>query len=304
MRTPAARRRPIALALLAALLPAPAHSSLDPGDIIVTGREEEPPGRDAVRRYGRMVEAVPVGGQIARWNRPICPSVSGIGADLQERVSARIRALAEAVGAPAAGPDCRPNLIVSFTPDANGLVEAMTKRDSTLLGMTSASERKLLRSSSLPVRWWYMTATDGEDGRPLFSESAALGLEQYRIPRSGTERYLDTYRATAINTGFRISITSAVVLVDVNQATGYRLDAVADYVAFVALARVRLLDRFDAAPSILGLFGGDPPAQGEISAWDRAYLTALYRAPVARPADAQRSWIAGEMRDQLKGDYQ
>ena len=52
-----------------------------------------------------------------------------------------------------------------------------------------------------------------------------------------------------------LGITSAVVVVDIPLATGKPLDAVADYVALVALAPARLPPEQPAVPSIIGLFG-------------------------------------------------
>lgn len=121
-----------------------AGSSLeDPQEIIVTGRHaDEESIRRAAGVFGRKIEATPVDGQIARWNDPICPKVRGIEQRIKEFVTSRIRQIAHEVGAPLAGEECRTNMVITFTPDAKGLVAAIERRSArTFSAATLKSEQ-------------------------------------------------------------------------------------------------------------------------------------------------------------------
>lgn len=277
--------------------------SKNPDDIVVVGTlaDEESVRRD-VRLFARKVEALPVDGQIARWNDPVCLRVSGLEPQLQKIVASKINAIAREVGAPVGTAGCRPNMIVMFTADTEGVMAAIERRDARALSSATAQERTILRAAPLPVRWWYTTLTEGSDGSALSSESAALLSQREIVPTSGNERYLSSYRPSLIDSKFRASIVGTAILVDANRAAGVTLDAVASYVAFVALARIRVTANFNGAPSILALFGKEGAAADRLTEWDKAYLTALYSAPVNRTARTQRSKIVGEMVKEMTRD--
>lgn len=271
------------LCLVATLLPVPATAD----DIVVTARRADPESvRTEAQAFARTVEAAPVDGQVARWNEPVCPSVSGVDKPVAAIVAAEIRAVAARSGAKVGGDTCRANVIVSFTLDARALVAAMTKRRSQLLLAASPPERAFIRDSDAPVRWWYVTDTEGADGTQMTQESAALLGQDANVPTTGTQRFANTYSSSLVRSPFRASLKGVVVIVDAERATGTPLSDVAAYVAFVALARIKALAPVPSTPSILGLFAGGSTG---LSKWDAAYLKALYAAPVDRTAATQRS---------------
>jgi len=252
---------------------------MPPSDtIVVQGHEND---RAAIshqaRSFERDVQATPVSGQLARWHTPICPTVSGIDPAYADFFSARIKEIAKNAGIAVGADTCKPNLFVAFTLDGAALVSAMEKREPRTLSSEPLAERQLLRTGAQPIRWWYATLLEGGDG----GQFSGAG---YRA-----------YNDSLIDTGIRASITGAVVIIDVAHATGYRLDAIASYAAFVALGHFRVGSRPTTAPSILGLFGPDPATRRALTAWDRTYLSALYATQPARRADTQRSRIAGKM---------
>jgi len=202
-------------------------------------------------------------------------------------------------GTPVAADKCRSNIVVTFTPDASALLATLERKKSRLLEGTSRDDKAAIRGSSAPVRWWYGTLTEGADGKQMAGESSAL-LGQNEIPSSGSQNVLGTNSSSLIRTKFRSSIKT-VVVVDVTLSDGHRLSDVADYVAFVALARIRVSERFSGAPSVLGMFG-DGAMEGGLTDWDRAYLAGVYKASVDRPADTQRGQIADAMAKGLGGE--
>lgn len=274
--------------LIAALLAVPAMAD----DIVVTGHRVDPGSvRAEAVTFARTIEATPVDGQVARWNEPLCTSVSGVDAAVAAIVAAKIRAVAAAAGATVGEAGCRANVIVNFTLDARDLVAAMAERRSHLLDAAAVSEHAFVRDSDAPVRWWYATETEGADGTRLMSESVAL-LGQ-GIPSNGNQQFLGTYSSSLIRSPFRVSLKSVVVIVDAPRATGTKLSDLASYVAFVALARIKAPAPVPATPSILALFTA--PATPALTQWDAAYLKALYATPVDRTAATQRSQMTVAM---------
>jgi hypothetical protein len=82
-----------------------------------------------------------------------------------------------------------------------------------------------------------------------------------------------------ISTATERHITQVVVLFDRAHATGKTLHQLADYAVMRVFARTRDARGGDAPISILGLFdeNGTPP--DGMTAFDRAYLAALYEGP-------------------------
>lgn len=265
-----------------------------PADIVVTGTRRDPAViRDAVHTFVRAVAAAPIDDQLARWHAPVCVRVHGLDPVLAARLTARVTAVAQDAGAPVADTPCRANIVIVFSLDARTLLAVMEGKKPRLLVDATAAERIRLRSAAAPVRWWYAAIGEGADGRPLLPESSALlGAN---LPVGDDTRFLDTTHTSLIGTNFRSSLVSAVVLVDAPLATGFKLDAFADYAAFVALAHVRPLAAAGTAPSIMTLFAGGESAPDRMTAWDCAYLAALYRTPPDRVAAEQNSRIMAAM---------
>jgi len=92
-------------------------------------------------------------------------------------------------------------------------------------------------------------------------------------------------------------MASILIIVDASQLGGISLEALSDYLAFVALTRPRL-DAPAPSGSILGLFAADPVTR--LTESDRSYLAALYAAPVDRSATAQASMIKNRMDRELQ----
>lgn len=80
-------------------------------------------------------------------------------------------------------------------------------------------------------------------------------------------------RLTYATTG--ASIVSAVVVIDMGRMTGMTARQLADSIALISLADVRLHADPGPVPSILELFGHATPPPG-LTRWDRALLYSLY----------------------------
>ena len=273
----------LAAAQAAQVPPSPAAEP----DVVVKGRAEAERRREA-DIFVRRVAPVPTGGQMARWTRPVCPQVIGLPDALNTRVEARIRAAAASVGAPTGAEGCTGNAVVAFTPDATGTLKAIERVQPLLIRGVLPAERQMLRASKAPVLWWSLSFVEGMDGNQQMVESA-LGPPILRH-----------YRNSLISTLTRASYLGSVVVVDAERSTGVRLDAVADYAAFVILSGARFGAPAGRTASILDLFeapggpGGAPRPAGLTEA-DRAYLTGLYAMRPDRTARTQVRAITSEI---------
>jgi hypothetical protein len=246
---------------------------------------------DFVRATGVAWGATPA----ARWLAPLCPRVRGLDAALSARVEATIRSVAQEAGAPLAAPGCKANLLVSFAADGRAVARIVAAREPVQFRGYSDKARRAILESEAPVRWWFRTEERGVGGDlPNSAGATAIrvdgGLAGDGLP-SGDAPTLTIPYASLISTFVKRGLTTMAVIVDVNRAEGKTLDAVSDYVAFVALAGVRS-DVEPQSGSILGLFGTAAPPPG-LTARDRALLKKLYAIPLDREARRHRSQLAG-----------
>ena len=71
-------------------------------------------------------------------------------------------------------------------------------------------------------------------------------------------------------------LTSVIIVVDGRQITTINMGQLADYIAMLGLAQIRVQADTGAAPSILHLFQEPDPRPLGLSPWDEAFLHSLY----------------------------
>ena len=245
----------------------------------------------------------PAYGQYARWRGPLCINVRGIpDPAVAARVQARISGAATDVGLGVQKPGCKPNLTVAFTDDARGLVAQVRAKKPTALPRFEPRLYAGLASPSLPVRWWHVLAPAGPGGGAAGSVetgalASALGNGEGGVGLSaGTDAIgTNSWNSSLIDTNLSIWARAGVAVVDVNLATGVPLDALADYVALVMLAPMRLPPDQPGVPSVLSLFATDAPRPAGMSQWDRAFLKGLYSIQMNRAGARQRQQLINTM---------
>lgn len=94
-------------------------------------------------------------------------------------------------------------------------------------------------------------------------------------------------------------LNRVVIIVDTRQMKGVTYKALAAYLSLVALAQLEPQAEPGSLPSVLALFrdrdAGAEPAH-DLTAWDRAYLRALYSGPRgARNLNTQTGAIRQEL---------
>ncbi len=283
----------LTLALLLGSVQTPAA-----GDgILVTGTRYSP--AQARARATEFVDRMGIGAgdrPVARWGEAVCPRVQGIEPRLAAHVERRMRATAAAAGIEVAPEGCRSNIVVHFTSDADRVMNNVAARSSGYVDTLSPQDREAMLNGNAPVRWVYGSETRGRHGMRAMTggdlpsvaiDGGAGGSALGNIPS------VVSYNSSMVSTQAVRLLTSAVVVIDADSSDGRQLDSIADYASFVAFAEVRL---GDPAPrgSILSLFDQDGRAD-ELTGWDRAFLTALYRIPLDRMGRRHRGLLVREL---------
>jgi hypothetical protein len=235
--------------------------------ITVEAQRERAALEHQVSAFVSAIAVEPFADSLARWQEPtaICPSVAGMPREHGEFMLARLSRIAESAGAPLAPEPCKPNLHVVVTSEPEAVIKAFSKREPGMYGDGDGSKIRKFESESDPVRVWYNTQLYDDSGKPLV---LAQGSENKRN---------DWARASRLELSTVRCLTSIIVIIDARRVKGVTFGQLADYVAMVALAEIRVNANIGNAPSILRVFSasGSPPPAG-LSAWDQAFLKALY----------------------------
>lgn len=292
---------------LLALLAAATAATPTPDIIVTADRLSEAEVRERSQAYVKGVLPVPVLGQYARWQAPVCIKVAGVDDAIAARVVGRIITAASDAGIRTAPAGCAPNIVVLFSADARADVATILRKKPGVARNLDGVTRRLLGEPGLPVRWWHTTSFGGSDGAAMTRQSQSMASAQYlNNDSSGTAvggpeaPSTSSYSASLIDTHVSVAITQATAAVDVPLTTGRSLDAIADYVALVTLARVQLGAPAPGVASVLGMFARAPGDDSGLTAWDRAYLAALPGMTLNRKADRQRGQLVAGMLAGLK----
>lgn len=272
--------------------------------IIVTGKPlTKAELREKSETFVRAAAVLPDDGQFARRFDPVCPSVSGVDAQIAKQVGGKIREVAQKAGIAVAGANCRTNILVNFTDDVDNFFVQSRKIRPGLLSGLRPYERTTLFESKAPIRWFYTTAAmvNGTKAGLQLTTGSANPLTEGDLPPAnrGSLRYTSS---SLIQTNIAVNLTSTVVVVDVNAASGSLLDSVAAYAAMVSLAQIQLDGDYAAYPSILAMYRNGKAldeAPRDLTEWDYAYLRGLYTMPSNREARVQRPKILGAMVEDL-----
>jgi hypothetical protein len=237
-----------------------------PGGLSTEVRVTVPPPPTAPAEWTRIAAT----SAPARWRTPLCAGVAGLGQrDAQyvvDRVSQRAREQGLYVGAPG----CTPNVLVIFTSDADGQARSIAAERTDPASRTGVSGQSgglaalnRFLNADTPVRWLRVTRPMTEAGIVADRNLREGEAPRVRVPERGrlAQTTFDTF-------------SHVLVIVDLAQVNGQRLDALADYVALVSLAPADSPAEVGGA-SILSLFSeGGPQAMTDA---DLALLSRLYR---------------------------
>lgn len=177
-------------------------------------------------------------GKIARWETAICPTAVGQKPAFTAFVTARVKAIAAAAGAPVSDlKSCKPNIEIVFTSAPQELLDNIRKDDPDYLGYAETSAlRDKLATVTRPIQAWYTTETIDLDGMPRIDSArrksggiAMSNFTAFAMPFSqGVNRepfYLPdaTYaRVTGnhINDGARTGFNHIIIAADTKKLAG------------------------------------------------------------------------------------
>jgi hypothetical protein len=298
--------------------PAPSGSAAQrKPEVIING--DRPELESLISAFVEQIAGSYYAEELARWNKDVCPLVSGLAAKEGEFILARVSEVARAAGVPLAGEHCRANLYILVTDRPEALLRGMDDRNHSFTFGDDASPTLVdsFITTPRPVRVWYHTGTTTPEGQPLVSmafpsyvissykatgslpdDYDASGQEPVAMDKSpsgeiarGTNHWS---QATRLSNNFIFPIYRAFVIVDATLLEGATRGQIADYIAMVALAEIKTGARPAAAPTILNLFNAGPQhAPAGMSDWDQAYLKSLY--VTEQKSKLQRRLITREM---------
>jgi hypothetical protein len=181
----------------------------------------------------------------------------------------RIRSNAERFGLWMAADDgtCTPNFVVAFVDDGQATLGRIADERYWLFIDMPRHERLALLAEDGPARVWTTTQARTRDGMPL--PRRPDGRQVSAMSSGGVARAALPVRA---------DITGVLVLFDREAVRGNTLVQLADYATMRGLARTKPIDGDGKAmDTILALFDEDAEPPAELTAFDLAYLDALYR---------------------------
>jgi hypothetical protein len=213
---------------------------------------------------------------LSRWRGQICPLVTGLPAELNDFVMARLTEIAGSVGAPAfAPPHCVANFYVIATSDPAALLKKWRARDPKMFGDRGEIAINSFVNTARPIRVWYNGIIVAAAGNPLQDRTLNTG----QSVASSSTYYLTNNRAelSRLTWDDVVELSSVIEIIDTGQLKNITAGQLADYVAMVGLAEVHLDADVGTAPTVLHLFShaGVVPQSG-MSSWDQAFLQSLY----------------------------
>jgi hypothetical protein len=264
-------------AAIAILMGAGAVAAEPQQEVTVTAKRAE-----LLPKLSAFAEGItqPVNGEgIARWHAPVCPLVAGLSQQEGEFILERITEIARAAGVPLAGEQCRPNLYIMVTGQPQKLLQAMANRKREVV---FANAMPLVVDEFIekpePVKVWYSTfrsipgGAAPTQGVPGFAQIRGGGLSG---PPVNTGSWMDNSHLQA---AYEFNFSYVFIVADQKRVNALTRGQFADYLAMVGLAQVKSPPHLGDAQTILKLFDATPGAAlPALSAWDEAFLKALYR---------------------------
>jgi hypothetical protein len=251
------------------------ETSSAPDTVIVQARND----REIKRQITKFVSGGVVtysNDSLERWNQPVCPLVAGLPTKPAEFIRARVSQVAKDSHAPLGSDNCKPNLVVVVTNDPDVLLEKWFKHFPGLFNTCNGlGPVKQFLHSREPIRVFYNANRTSPGGPGL--GALVMDLDGgINIPPQSTECLHVSSLGTYLHHGSVQALTSVIIVVDGMQATKINIGQLADYIAMIGLAQIRMHKDTGTAPSILHLFDGSDPQPMGLSPWDEAFLHSLY----------------------------
>lgn len=285
---------------LAAQQPEPQPEASGP-PIVVTGEREDGEAerrREASRFFDSHAVRTRIG-QLARWHEPVCVRAWGLPGEMNARIAGRVMDIAESLGIPTNRAElCRPNIRIGFTSEPQAMIERAVRRNRMVIGFHYAARRNDIMQVRQPVQAWYVTRTrtsGGAGGADAASaDTGVIDEPGVRVPGGNA--------GSRLGGGMSSGLAHVLIFADSRTAAGEEVDAMAELLAFLALAQTPVAEACDDSPTILNLMNpACPPARRPVALTrhDTAYLRALYSVDPSWAPQLQRGSVVLRMTDVL-----
>ena len=265
-----------------------------PGDSVTVSATQL---REQIQRYlGSVSVKSEVVGKIARWERhAVCPVVVGLQPGAVSFITARIRSVAQEIGAPVnPKADCTPNLRIVFTTAPQALLDNVRKKHAGLLGF-ARSNREADRMAQMihPIQGWYRTETVGDRG---------IAKRDVRVIGMCADVFSpdcpNAFQVQALRVGNNVKtrFEDVTIVADPVRLGDPQMGALADLVAMLALSQPQVGQ--GCQNSVLDLIAKACPNPPDgFSAMDMSYLRGLYhmRGTAVGTRDPIVSWMVRDM---------
>lgn len=262
---------------------------------------------------------------LARWDGEICVGAVGLAPEQAQALVDRVSVRARAVGLRPGASGCRANVMVIYAPDSDVVTREIVDRRRDLLGYHADDANVTAGREAMedfanvprPIRWWHVSSTgagslrpDAEHrmrqaaGRTAAVAAATRGIGPGDMGSPSDLQGVDAVRTNGSRTRsetVRNDLSYALIVVDARRVAEVPADAWMDYVALAALAQLDPNADTSGYSTILNLFRGEQASRpAGLTAWDLAYLDALYRAP-SQQSSRQISSIARRIAERAPG---
>lgn len=275
--------------------PSPASNE----EVVVTGRA------DALERFVEGLTAAPRRDQLPRWNDGLCPRVLGVPQARSEYLTRRIRTIGRQNGIPLAPERCSGNVLIAVTDQANAIARRIAGRYPRLLQAsdhgrpTRAQVGRWLQPQ--PVRWLHATRLGGADGMDWQQDVPVNPIDASQLG-DGVNK---TWGHSLITSPTQRNMSLAVLIVDPRRLGDVTWGQLSSHLAMLAFTRAEPEATAISGESILSLFHDrhqGRPGVKTLTAWDQAFLTALYATPADVRSARQRVHIRNRMVRDLAAD--
>ncbi len=271
--------------------PAPQPGEEVEDSIVITGERRDP---ERIRIMLDFVHGLgdPVSRDFgfARLEHPACFRVHNTATDIAGFLQQRMAANVESIGLESASADCRPNIDIIMTDDGNTTATRMVETRRSLFkpfgnaeGTTQDSHAlSAFRKSGAAVRWWQITVPVDRVGNPVVPS-----------PNPGEPPNIMATNSH-LSSGMRDTLLGTIIIVDVSKLGEATWDQLADYLTIVSLVQVDPKASMAGFDSILNLFSGNAAAPA-LTAWDKAYISALYSMNLYMLPHVQKGQLANQL---------
>jgi hypothetical protein len=279
-------------------IPAPSVSG-----VTVTAPQKPDPLVDHTSEFVRQRLPTSRFEQYARYRDPICVKVIGLPGEFDGFIARRIVEVARQVNAPIdPKAACTPNVNVIFSPQPQAQLDDISRRRDILFGFHFQAEMKKLSTFSRPIQAWYVTRIEDTRGNKILelNDPAPCITSNPLAPPCDVKAPVAVGRAgSRLGADMSSELVHSLIIADANKVAGEKIDAIADYIAVLALSRWQGLERCSSLPTILNLMADGCDAEDRPQAatpGDLALLEGLYTANVRESGSQQRATIASAIR--------